>query len=426
MENKAILVGVNLNKQEHDFQYSMEELENLAIACNIKSVGSVTQNLNRINQAHYIGSGKIEELQEMVEETGADTIIFDDELSPSQIRNLESVIPDCEVVDRTTLILEIFAKRAKTRESKLQVEIAQLRYRLPRLIGSRESLGRQGGGSGLNNRGAGETKLEMDRRKIEEQIAKLSRELEHLVGQRKMQRRKREKNEISVVSLVGYTNAGKSTMMNAVLESYNGEKDKHVFEKNMLFATLETSVRSVTLATNQSFLLTDTVGFINKLPHHLVKAFRSTLEEVAEADLLIHVIDVSNPHHQEQRQLTNEILGEIGIEGIPVIHVYNKVDLLEEEYPLVDGDKVYVSAKNRQGMDALMEQIKQHIFNDYARCELLIPYNEGQVVSYFNEHANVLEEDFASEGTKLIVECKKADAEKFRKYITHIYRKEEE
>ncbi|WP_425453888.1 GTPase HflX [Oceanobacillus arenosus] len=420
MENKAILVGVNLNKKEHDFQYSMEELENLAAACNIMAVGSVTQNLNRVNQAHYIGSGKIEELQELVEETGADTIIFDDELSPSQIRNLESFLSECEVVDRTTLILEIFAKRAKTRESKLQVEIAQLRYRLPRLIGSRKSLGRQGGGSGLNNRGAGETKLELDRRKIEEQIAKLSRELEHLVSQRKMQRRKREKNEIPVVSLVGYTNAGKSTMMNAVLESYNGGEEKFVFEKNMLFATLETSVRSVTLATNQAFLLTDTVGFINKLPHHLVKAFRSTLEEVAEADLLIHVIDLSNPHHEEQRQLTEEILEGIGIEDIPIIHAYNKVDLVEGEYSVEGSNNVYVSAKDRQGVDALTEQIKQYIFSDYVQCELLIPYTDGRVVSYFNEHADVIAEDFEQEGTKLVVKCKKADAEKFQKYITYI------
>lgn len=416
MNKKAILVGVNTSRKETDFEYSMEELENLAAACGIQSAGKLTQNLDRIVQGYYLGKGKLEDLKKMVEDAEVDAVIFDDELTPSQIRNIEETI-ECEVVDRTMLILEIFARRAKTRESKLQVEVARLRYMLPRLIGSRESLGRQGGGSGLTNRGSGETKLETDRRKIEEQITKLNRELDNLVNQRRTQRKQREKNNIPVVSLVGYTNAGKSTIMNAVLDAHNSGIEKQVFEKDMLFATLETSVRKVELETNQTFLLTDTVGFINKLPHHLVKAFRSTLEEVLEADLLVHVLDVSNPHHEEHLNLTNRILEEIGVDGIPVIYAYNKSDLADIAYPDVKENEVYLSARKKEGLNELTELIKAVIFKSYKTCELLIPYTDGQVVAYFNEHANVLDEIYDEEGTRLVVECKNADAEKYEKYL---------
>ncbi|WP_249871470.1 GTPase HflX [Oceanobacillus saliphilus] len=416
MKNDAILVGVNTSHNEEGFSYSMEELENLADACGIQTIGKLTQNLNRINQSHYLGKGKLEELGNLIEEEEVDVIIFDDELSPSQIRNIEEAT-DCEVVDRTMLILEIFARRAKTRESKLQVEVARLRYMLPRLIGSRESLGRQGAGSGLANRGSGETKLETDRRKIEEQITKLNRELDNLVHQRIIQRKQREKNNIPVVSLVGYTNAGKSTLMNAVLEFFNKGMGKQVFEKDMLFATLETSVRKVELDTNQTFLLTDTVGFINKLPHHLVKAFRSTLEEVREADLLIHVMDVANPQYAQHQKITNNILSDIGVKEIPVINAYNKADVANLKYPRVEGDAIYLSAKRREGVKELTDAIKDVIFKSYTTCELLIPYAEGQIVAYFNKYANVLEEAYDPEGTRLVVECKLADAAKYQQYV---------
>ena len=416
MNKKAILVGVNISKQEEEFAYSMEELGNLAEACHVDTVGELRQNLNRINQGYYLGTGKMDELKEMAEAEDADMLIFDDELSPSQIRNIEEAT-ECQVVDRTMLILEIFANRAKTRESKLQVEVARLKYMLPRLIGSRESLGRQGGGSGLINRGSGETKLETDRRKIEEQIAKLNRELENLVNQRKTQRKQREKNDVPVVSLVGYTNAGKSTTMNAVLDIHQTGIDKQVFEKDMLFATLETSVRKVELETNQTFLLTDTVGFINKLPHHLVKAFRSTLEEVIEADLLIHVLDVSNPNYEEHCRLTNEILTAIGVIDIPMIYAYNKADQTEMNYPVVENNRIYLSAKKRTGIRELLDLIKVNIFKDNVICELLIPYSEGQIVSYLNDQANILEEAFEEKGTRLRVECKPSDAERFKQYL---------
>src|SRR5690606_18923312 len=291
-----------------------------------------------------------------------------------------------------------------------QVEIARLNYMLPRLIGSRESLGRQGGGSGLKNRGSGETKLELDRRKIEIKIAALSKELEQLVTRRKIQRKQRSKNEIPVVSLVGYTNAGKSTLMNAMLNHIGLEK--YVFEKNMLFATLETSVRNITLANNKEFLLSDTVGFIKKLPHHLVKAFRSTLEEVTEADLLVHVVDYSNPHHEEQKQLTNKVLKEIGVENIPTIYAYNKSDLVEGPFPTHD-NCVYMSAKTGKGIEECLHLIGYHIFNDYVSCKFLIPYTDGNVISYFNEHGQILSTNYEEDGAKLIVECKKADAEKY-------------
>ncbi|MFD1447690.1 GTPase HflX [Oceanobacillus profundus] len=416
MNKKAILVGVNISKQEEEFAYSMEELGNLAEACHIDTVGELRQNLNRINQGYYLGTGKMDELKEMAEAEDADMLIFDDELSPSQIRNIEEAT-ECQVVDRTMLILEIFANRAKTRESKLQVEVARLKYMLPRLIGSRESLGRQGGGSGLINRGSGETKLETDRRKIEEQIAKLNRELENLVNQRKTQRKQREKNDVPVVSLVGYTNAGKSTTMNAVLDIHQTGIDKQVFEKDMLFATLETSVRKVELETNQTFLLTDTVGFINKLPHHLVKAFRSTLEEVIEADLLIHVLDVSNPNYEEHCRLTHEILAAIGVTDIPMIYAYNKADQTEMNFPVVENNRIYLSAKKRTGIRELLDLIKVNIFKDNVICELLIPYSEGQIVSYLNDQANILEEAFEEKGTRLRVECKPSDAERFKQYL---------
>ncbi|MCM3737046.1 GTPase HflX [Bacillus cytotoxicus] len=412
---KAILVGVNLNNGS-DFEYSMEELANLAEACDVEVIGTVTQNLHRVNPSHYIGTGKIEEVSAFVKEADANLVIFNDELSPSQIRNLESDI-DCKVIDRTILILDIFAQRAKTKEAQLQVEVAHLQYMMPRLIGLRESLGRQSGGVGTKNKGVGEKKLELDRRKIEEQIAALNKELEALVAQRQTQRKQRKKNEVPVVALVGYTNAGKSTMMNAMLEIFNGSAEKQVFEKDMLFATLETAVRNIQLPDNKSFLLTDTVGFVSKLPHHLVKAFRSTLEEVAEADLLVHVVDYANPNYEHLIEITNQTLKQIGVENIQTIYAYNKADVIDIEIPKVQDNRVYVSAKQKVGIDELVQMIRTQIYKDYTKCEMLIPYDQGQLISYFNEHAHVLATDYENEGTKITVECKTSDFEKYKRYV---------
>ena len=412
---KAILVGVNLNHQD-DFDYSMEELANLAEACDIEVVGVLTQNLVKVNTSHYIGTGKISEVMALLEANDGNLVIFNDELSPSQIRNLESDL-QCKVIDRTVLILDIFDQRAKTREAQLQVEVAQLKYMLPRLIGLRESLGRQSGGVGTKNRGAGETRLELDRRRIEEKITALSKELEQVVAHRQTQRKQRKKNDVPVVSLVGYTNAGKSTIMNAMMEMFNPSQEKLVLEKDMLFATLETSVRNISLQDHKSFLLTDTVGFVSKLPHHLIKAFRSTLEEVAEADLLIHVVDFSNPEYERHIQITNQTLKEIGITDIPTLYALNKSDLTDHAIPEVQGDIVYMAAKPRIGMNELVEQIRSRIFKDYIRCQMIIPYDQGSLVSYFNQHANILETSYEAEGTKLDLECRLSDYGKYEEYV---------
>jgi len=412
IQQQAIIVGVQL---QHDtkFAYSMEELRNLAAACEITVVGELSQKASRINPSHYIGTGKIQELSLLMDAEGASIVIFNDELSPSQIRNLESSL-DRQVIDRTILILNIFAERAKTREAQLQVEVAQLQYMLPRLTGLRESLGRQGGGAGLKNRGAGETKLELDRRRIEERISALQVELQQQVARRQIQRRQRHKNEVPVVCLVGYTNTGKSSLMNMMVETYHPESHKQVFAKDMLFATLETAVRSIELPDRKTFLLTDTVGFVSQLPHHLVKAFRSTLEEVTEADLLIHVVDASDPEYKQHMAVTVETLKALGADHIPTIYAYNKADLTGQPYPLVQGETVYLSAKEKSGAAELTGLIRSHIFNDYIQCEILVPFDRGGVVSYFNEHAHVQHASYEEAGTRLTLECRVADYERFR------------
>lgn len=417
LKERAIIVGVNLKSDQH-FDYSMEELENLAEALDVEVVGVVTQNLERVTPSHYVGTGKIEEIKAFFEEAEANLVIFNDELSPSQIRNLERDLA-CKVIDRTMLILDIFSRRAKTSEAKMQVELAQLQYMLPRLVGLHASLSRQGGGTGggFKNRGAGETKLELDRRKIEDQIAKLRRDLEHVKAQRETQRKQRRKNEIPVVSIVGYTNAGKSTIMNRVLEMTGQQQEKQVFEKDMLFATLDTSVRQIELPDHKSFLLTDTVGFVSKLPHHLVKAFRATLEEAREADLLLHVVDVSNEEYRFMMDVTNETLLAVGVEDIPTVYVYNKSDLADVDYPLVSGDNIWMAAKENVGVEELLTLIRRYVFSDYVKCQMLIPYDAGSVVSYLNEHATILNTQYEEQGTLVNVELKEADYHKFFKYV---------
>lgn len=414
---KAVLVGVNL-QNDPNFHYSLEELASLAEALDVTVMGTVTQNLERINPSHYVGTGKIEEIKSFIEELDGNLVIFNDELSPSQIRNLEHDL-ECKVIDRTMLILDIFDRRAKTREAQMQVELAQLQYMLPRLVGLHASLSRQGGGTGggFRNRGAGETKLELDRRKIEDQISKLRKELDGVKEQRETQRKKRRKNEIPVVSLVGYTNAGKSTIMNRLLKKIGQEDNKQVLEKNMLFATLDTSVRNIELPDKKTFLLTDTVGFVSKLPHHLVKAFRSTLEEAREADLLLHVVDVSNEQYRFMMDVTNKTLNEVDVEGIPTIYVYNKSDIANVKYPLVSGDNIWISAQEDSGLDELIEMIKQHIFSHYVECEMMIPFDRGDVVSYLNANAQVKETEYEEHGTRLVVELKESDMKKYENFV---------
>ena len=409
---RAILVGVDLNNDKN-FDYSVEELKNLAEACSVQVVGVLTQKLERVNPACYIGTGKVDEVALLVEQNDANLVIFNDELSPSQIRNLEHGL-QCKVIDRTILILDIFASRAKTREAQLQVEVAQLKYMMPRLIGLNASLSRQAGGIG--SKGPGEKKLELDRRRIEEQVHKLNKELDSLVLARQNQRKLRKRNSTPVVALVGYTNAGKSTTMNALLTVSNAQSEKSVFEKNMLFATLETSTRHIQLPDNKQFLLTDTVGFVSKLPHQLVKAFRSTLEEVTEADLLLHVVDLSHPEFQTQIEITNKVLDELGVKEAPMVYVYNKADLVEDEFTPSTKEAVRISAKNLTNIDTLIDCIKSHIFQHYVKASFLIPYDRGNLVSYLNEHANVFDTEYLENGTLITVECCEHDAHRLAEY----------
>lgn len=414
MEKKVLIVGVS--QKQKDFDYSMEELANLAAANNMKVVGELRQNMDRENRATYVGKGKVDEVKGLAEMQEAQLIIFNDELSPSQIRNLEEAL-ELDVMDRTGLILAIFANRAKTKEAQLQVEIAKLQYELPRIFGQGEDMDQQSGKGGLSNRGSGEKKIETDRRTIKDQIRHLQKELAVLVDDREVRRRKRKKNEIPVVSLVGYTNAGKSTTMNGLVRAYSETTNKQVFEQDMLFATLETSVREIVLPDNKQFLLTDTVGFVSKLPHQLVKAFRSTLEEARDADLLIHVVDYSDPHYKTMMKTTEETLKAVGVEDVPVIYAYNKADLLEDEiYPKQTDNTIVFSAREQPSLAFLTEIIKKELFASYEKCEYLIPFEAGQIVAYLNDHAKVLETEYLENGTKILAEVSPADLQKLKKY----------
>lgn len=413
MRKRGIIVGININNK-NNFEESIIELKNLCIACDIEIVGEMEQNLKKINPTFYMGSGKIEELRDLIEEMNAEIIVFNNELSASQIKNIEEEVK-CSIIDRTALILDIFANRAKTREAKLQVEVARLQYELPRLIGANENLGRQSGGVGTKNRGAGETKLELDRRRIEDRIASLNKELEILKYQRNTQKNKRKKSSIPNVALVGYTNAGKSSVMNVLVEKFINKEDKKVFEKNMLFATLETYVRNIKLHNNKSFLLYDTVGFVGDLPHNLVKAFRSTLEEVCDADLLVHIIDISNPNYKNQIDVTNETLSQIGADNIPMIYVYNKIDLIDLDK--LDNNKILISAKRDIGIDRLIESICEKVFEDYIRFKLKIPYSEGKMISNIMENATILDSEYIEDGVIFNIECSEKEYVKYKQYI---------
>ncbi len=414
-KQKALLVGVNINRQLY-FRESMAELAELAAACEFEVAGNIEQNLKAVDKAYYIGPGKAEEVKALAEETGAGVLIFDNELSPSQLRNLEKAL-DCTIMDRTSLILEIFARRARTREARLQVEVARLKYMLPRLIGAHEALDRQYGGVGTMNRGAGEKKLVLDRRRIEANITELERELEVIANERRTQRKQRNRSGLPTVALVGYTNAGKSTLMNAMVELSQKPDSKKVFEKDMLFATLETSVRSIALPDNKVFLLSDTVGFVSKLPHDLIKAFRSTLEEVREADLLLHVVDASNPDCERQREVADETLKQIGAGNIPVLHVYNKIDLTGSKEPLARDGSIYISARGKDGLEDLIRLISNKIFRQYVDCRMLIPYGQGRIVSYFNENARVRSLDYRSKGVLLDMECRESDFKRYEQFL---------
>ena len=415
-KDTAILVGVNL---DHDpgFDRSMKELAELTKACDMQVVCIHTQNLSAPNTALYVGKGKVEEIKESLIFYEANTVIFDNALSPIQVRNLTQEL-DAVVLDRTALILQIFDCRAKTAEAKMQVELAKLQYMLPRLVGLHNNLSRQGGGSGsLSNKGAGEKKLELDRRKIEKQISFLKRELADMEQNKEVMRKKRNQSALPKVALVGYTNAGKSTILNQFVSRYSKEEGKQVLEKDMLFATLETSVRQISPSGKKSFLLSDTVGFIDKLPHNLVKAFRSTLQEVKDADLLLHVIDFSDPDFSDHIRVTKDTLEELSASHIPVLYVYNKADLLDPSAPpkLVD-QKLYLSAKSDSGMEALLEAIENLLNQGDKTLTLLIPFSMGQIVSDLTLNARILSTEYTPEGTLIEVQGAPGVLDRYLKY----------
>ena len=389
---KGIIIGVNTSKNNIIFSNEMKELKSLCEACNIEIVEEVTQNLDEQNIKTYIGKGKIEELKIAINATDADVIICNDELSPSQISNLQKIL-DVLVFDRTYVILEIFKRRAKTREAILQVDIASLKYMLPRLSGLRDGFSRQRGAGGMaHGKGKGETQLEIDRRNIASRISFLKKELQELTNNRQIQRKKRKDNNFKTVCLVGYTNSGKSTTLNMLLQ-YSKDVKKEVFEKDMLFATLETSTRKIKLENNRQFLVTDTVGFVNKLPHDLVEAFKSTLEEIKECDLMIHVVDASNENFEDQIKSTNHVLDTIGVKDIPIIYAFNKIDKLDEYFyiPPTYENAIRISSKNNINIDNLLLEIQKTLFKTFKTTTFIIPYSKGEIINTLKEQADVLD-----------------------------------
>lgn len=413
---KVIVAGIS--RQQDNFDYTMTELAELARANNDVVVGDSRQNLDRAVAATYFGTGKVDELAELARANDATTIIVNDELTPSQLRNLEKQTK-LHVIDRTQLILDIFADRAQSKTAKTQVEIAQLQYALPRLHPSANKLDQQGGASGLANRGAGESKLEMDRRVLNKRIARLRRELKEADVSADVRRAKRDENEIPVVALVGYTNAGKSTTMNGLLDLYaDHPATKQVFEKNMLFATLDTSVRQLTLPDKRKFLLSDTVGFVSKLPHNLVDSFKATLAEAANADLLIQVVDYSDEHYPEMMAITEQTLHDIGIENIPMIVGYNKADLRgNTQYPDVNGDQFIYSARDKASLQRLTDLIAKHLFADDETNTYLIPFADGKMVNFINQETSVQKTDYTDEGTKITTIVTPIQAGRLRRYL---------
>lgn len=408
-KHRAILVGFT---RSEDIEYSMAELSGLAEADNIQVIGEMIQILPKPNSATLIGSGKVLELAEMVKRMEADMVVFNNELTGMQLRNLEETL-DVKVIDRTILILDIFASRADSAEGKLQVELAQLRYRMPRLLGFGRSLSRLG--AGIGTRGPGEKKLETDRRHIEKRIEDIKADLRKVQSTRMIQRAKREKSDIPVVALVGYTNSGKSAIMNNIL-SLAEKEDKAVREKDMLFATLDAQQRNIKLGSNQEFILVDTVGFISKLPHGLVEAFKATLEEVKFADLLLHVVDSSYEDNQFQIDVTNQVLEEIGVADKNKLLVFNKIDIVREyDSSPSKYKKIFVSAKTGEGVEELLEEVRRRIFDD-TTVKFLIPYDRGDISSYLCEKTNVISMDYKDNGTEIVVEISRSDYQRLREF----------
>ena len=418
-KTKAFIAGVNLN--DPNFDYYMNELANLTEAANMQVVGQARQNEEHIIAGTYFGLGKINEIKDMARGLKAKVLVLNDELTPVQIRNLEK-LTKLRVVDRTELILEIFSSRARTKQAKLQVQLAQLQYELPRLHPSENSLDQQRGnggstGGGFANRGAGETKLELNRRTIGKQISIIKRELQTISKQEEIKAKRRNQNHIPKVALVGYTNAGKSTTMNGLLTEFSKHSAKQVFVKNMLFATLDTNVRRIDLDNNFSFILSDTVGFISKLPHNLIESFKATLQEVKDADLLINVVDASDPNMIQMIRTTQNVLDEIGVKNTPMITAYNKADKSERNYPQIEGSGILYSAIDTKSIATLADLITKHIFSSYKQINLLLPLSAGKILAYLHENAQVLKENYQNDGIHVVARLSPQEQARLANYI---------
>nr|WP_196783033.1 GTPase HflX [Clostridioides difficile] len=399
-----------------DTSESMEELKELTKAAGAEVVGSLIQNKHSVDAAYYIGKGKVEEIRAYSDSLDATLVIFNDELSGAQIRNIENVVGR-KVIDRTTLILDIFAQRALSKEGKLQVELAQLKYRLPRLYGMGGEMSRTG--AGIGTRGPGEQKLEIDKRHILNKAADIRRELKEVKKNRETQRVKRLKSNIPIVALVGYTNAGKSTLLNELIKTHKDyEQEKEVFVKDMLFATLDVTLRKALLPNKKEFLVVDTVGFVSKLPHDLVEAFKATLEEVQYADLILHVIDATNTSYELQKSTTEGVLKELGVNDKKHILVYNKVDKLELDiYPKSQEDIVYISAKQGINMDKLLNMIEIALMENTYSVSLMLPYERGDIFSRIKDKYNVENFEYGESGITLDVDLDEEDFNIYREYI---------
>lgn len=393
IEEKVILVGVS-EQEGDDAEDSVTELAELVKTAGATVVGTLIQKRGTIHPGTYVGTGKVEEIAQLIAQTGATGIVCDDELSPAQLRNLENML-DTKVMDRTLIILDIFAARATTSEGKIQVELAQLKYRLSRLSGLGKTMSRLGGGIGT--RGPGEKKLEIDRRLINDRIAQLNRELKEVVKHREITRAKRAKSEVPVVAIVGYTNAGKSTLLNHLT-------DAEVLEEDKLFATLDPTTRMLELDGHQQVLLTDTVGFIRKLPHHLIEAFKSTLEEAKYADYIFHVVDASNPQMDKQMHIVYETLDHLGVKNKKMVTLFNKMDQRTEEEPLQDfrADHILqISAANNQGLDEIKALLQEMLREDKVYIERVIPYAQAGIIQLVREKGELVSEEYVPEGIEI-------------------------
>ena len=415
----AILVAVNRNNDNFEVENSMNELESLVESANGIVVGKIIQKLDRINTSTYIGKGKVAELAEFVENLDVDAVVFDDELSGIQIRNLEDQV-GTKVIDRTILIMDIFAARANSKEGRLQVELAQLQYRLPRLVGFGKSLSRLG--AGIGTRGPGEKQIETDRRHIRRRIDDLKKDLADIQKTRTLHRKKRKKSGIPIVALVGYTNVGKSAIMNYMIENF-GKEEKKVEEADMLFATLDAKHRLIEVDNNRQFILVDTVGFVSKLSHNLVDAFKGTLQEAEYADLIVKVEDISHDRTDFQREILNNVLDDLKLSDKKSIFVYNKIDKIDTElqnsgiFEQNNENKVFVSAKTGLNMDKLKAAIVQNIFDDEREVNIVLPFDKGDLASKLCDNANVLKMVYKDDGIHMIARLSKREQDLVKDYV---------